>query len=93
MWKGKFFSVGGIEILIKAVAQATSTYTMSVFRIPSTLCNELQSLVSRFWRGGNVEDRKIHQVRWEMLCRSKVEGGMSFRDRKAFNRALLAKRS
>ncbi|XP_024024678.1 uncharacterized protein LOC112092512 [Morus notabilis] len=53
LWKGKLFSVGGREILIKAVAQATSTYAMSVFKLPSTLYEELQSLVSRFCWGGN----------------------------------------
>lgn len=53
LWKGKLFSVGGREILIKAVAQATSTYAMSVFKLPSTLYEELQALVSRFCWGGN----------------------------------------
>ena len=31
MWKAKMFSIGGREILIKAIAQATSTYATSVF--------------------------------------------------------------
>ena len=31
IWKNKIFSIGEREILIKAVAQATATYIMSVF--------------------------------------------------------------
>ena len=46
IWKSKIFSNGGHEILIKAVAQATATYTMSVFRVPASLCQEIQSLVA-----------------------------------------------
>lgn len=46
-WKGKLFSAGGCEVLIKAVAQATSSNAISVFKIHSTLCYEIQSLVAR----------------------------------------------
>ena len=33
------------EILIKAVAQAIPTCTMSVFKLPETLCDEMTSMV------------------------------------------------
>lgn len=48
-WKGRLLSNAGREILIKAVAQATPTYTMSWFKIPDSLCNELNSMLSNFW--------------------------------------------
>ena len=50
-WKEKLLSSAGREILIKAVAQATPTYTMSCFRLPDSLCKELNSMVSAFWWG------------------------------------------
>lgn len=90
-WKGKLFSVGGCEVLIKAVAQATSAYAMSVFKIPSTLCHEIQSLVARFWWGGSNSSRKIHWMQWKRLCKPKAEGGLGFRDVGPFNQAILAK--
>lgn len=83
--------MGGREVLIKVVAQATSTYAMIVFKVPSMLCYELQSLIARFWWGGSCKDRKVHWVRWETLCREKHEGGMGFRDLSTFNKALVAK--
>ena len=41
-WKGKLLFVRGKEILIKAVAQAVPTYTMSCFLIPKELCEEIE---------------------------------------------------
>ena len=50
-WKGKLISNAGREILIKAVAQATPTYTISCFKLPDSLCKELNSMVRNFWWG------------------------------------------
>ncbi|PON44581.1 hypothetical protein PanWU01x14_265660 [Parasponia andersonii] len=50
-WRSQLFSNGGIEILIKAVAIAIPNYTMGVFKIPPTLCHDLQGMVTKFWWG------------------------------------------
>ena len=50
-WKEKMLSKAGKEVLIKAVAQAIPTYTMSCFKLPDALCEELTSMVRNFWWG------------------------------------------
>ena len=50
-WKEKLLSKVRKEILIKVVAQAIPTYTMSCFKLPDSLCNELTSLIRNFWWG------------------------------------------
>jgi hypothetical protein len=43
-WKEKFLSQAGREVLLKVVVQAIPTYSMSIFRLPKTLCNNLGAI-------------------------------------------------
>ena len=90
-WKEKLLSTAGKEVLIKAVAQAVPTYTMSCFKLPNAICDELTSMVSQFWWGQKKEEKRVAWMSWEKLCQPKEKGGMGFRDLKGFNKALLAK--
>ena len=90
-WQHKFFSSGGKEVLIKAVAQAIPAYAMSVFKIPLGLCEDIQRAVARFWWGTSREKKGIHWARWEKLSQVKVRGGLGFKDFSCFNHALIAK--
>ena len=90
-WKEKLLSNAGKEILIKTVAQAVPTYTMSVFKLPNALCDEMTSLVHRFWWGQANERNKMAWLSWDKMCLPKEEGGLGFWDIKTFNLALLAK--
>ncbi|XP_057250760.1 uncharacterized protein LOC130591453 [Beta vulgaris subsp. vulgaris] len=92
-WKGMILSKAGREVMIKAVAQSLPTYAMSVFKFPSSFCDEIRSLIAQFWWGQKNGERKIHWVAWKKLCKSKGEGGLGFRDMKLFNWALLGKQA
>ena len=94
-WKEKLLSKAGKEVLIKAVAQAVPqavpTYTMSCFKLPDSLCNDLMGMIRNFWWEQKKEERKIAWLSWEKMCEPKCNGGMGFKDLKLFNKALLAK--
>ena len=90
-WKEKLLSKAGKKVLIKAVAQAITTYTMSCFKIPNSLCDELMGMIRNFWWGQKKEEKKIAWLSWEKMCEPKCDGGMSFKNLKWFNKALLAK--
>ena len=79
------------EVLIKTKAQAVPTYTMSIFKLSNTLCDKMTSMVRKFWWGQTNERNKMAWLSWDKMCLPKDEGGLGFRDLKAFNLALLAK--
>ena len=59
-WKEKFNSRAEREILIKTLAQVIPTYTMSIFKIPKSLCDDLNSMMAKYWWGQISNEKKIH---------------------------------
>jgi hypothetical protein len=90
-WKEKILSIGGKEILLKAVAQAIPVYAMSVFQIPKGVCKRMTDAIAQFWWGDDENSNKMHWLAWWKMCYPKSEGGMGFHDFHCFNLAMLAK--
>jgi hypothetical protein len=90
-WREKWLSLGGKEILLKAVIQSLLVFAMGVFKMPKNICKEFTDAMSSFWRGDDEDHKKLHWWDWWRMCIPKKEGGMGFRDLHAFNLAMLAK--
>ncbi|XP_060964998.1 uncharacterized protein LOC115719154 [Cannabis sativa] len=82
-WDNKFLSRAGKEILIKAVVQVLSAYTMNMFLLPLGICQQVESAISRFWWKSN-KSNGIHWLSWDKLASHKFDGGMGFRDFRDF---------
>ena len=92
-WMEILLSAGGKEVLIKAVAQAIPTYSMSCFKLPRGLCESINSLIRNFWWGSRDGKRKTCWVSWAEMTTPKYAGGLGFRDIELFNLALLARQA
>jgi len=90
-WKGHFLSYAAREVLMKAMVQVIPTYVMSCFKLQDSLCDHMENMISKFWRGSKQEERKIPWIAWNVICKEKCDGGMGFRTLKDFNFAMLAK--
>lgn len=77
--------------MLKAVALALPTYTMSCFLLPKTVCKKIISIMSGFWWRNKKETQGIFWKSWEQLSKPKACGGLGFKDIEAFNLALLVK--
>lgn len=90
-WKERMLSKAGREVLIKSVAQSIPNYAMSCFMFPGCVLKGIRSIISNFWWGQKKEERKLHWVGWNKMCKPKGLGGLGFRELHSFNLALLAK--
>ena len=79
--------------MIKAVAQAIPTYSMSCFKLPRGLCEHINGIVRSFWWGSKDGKRKPCWVAWDDMIRPKRWGGLGFRYIELFNLALLARQA
>lgn len=66
---------------------------MSLFKLPTSLCNGPNSIFSNFWWGSYGDARNISLCSWEKLCKRKEECGMEFKNLLLFFKALLAKQA
>jgi hypothetical protein len=86
-------SWAGKEVLIQAVAQAIPTFVMGCFDITKKMCDQISTMIGRYWWSNQDKDNKIHWISWEKVTRSKLEGGLGFRDIHVFNMAMLANKA
>jgi hypothetical protein len=92
-WKEKMLSKAGKDILIKACAQAIPAFAMSCFDLTKTLCEEISTMICRYWWAQQENENKIHWLSWEKLTKPKSEGGLGFRDLYGFNMAMLSRQA
>ena len=90
-WSGREASQAGREVLLKSVAQAIPTYSMSCFLLSKTTGKKMRSPIANYWWGGSAGSKHIHWQSWERLTYPKALGGMGFRDLRNFNLAMLGK--
>jgi hypothetical protein len=65
---------------------------MSLFTIPSSLCDEIEKMMNSFWWGhSGAQNKGIHWMSWDKLAMHKNDGGMGFKSLSAFNLSMLGK--
>jgi hypothetical protein len=90
-WNERFMAMAAKETLIKSVAQALPVNVMVFFNLPASFHEDYMRIIINFWWGEDENKRRVHWASCESLTAPKFQGGMSFRDTRLFNQALLAR--
>nr|GEX87758.1 RNA-directed DNA polymerase, eukaryota [Tanacetum cinerariifolium] len=90
-WKLKTLSIGGRFTLLKLVIGSTPIYNMSIFKVPKSVLNKMESLRRDFFNGNQEGVRKVSWVKWQTVLADKKFGGLGVSSLFALNRGLLAK--
>ena len=74
--KKAFLLLKGRIILIQSCLSHIPSYFLSLFRIPVLVAKRLEKLQRDFLWSGVGEGKKDDLLRWEVVCRSKEQGGL-----------------
>jgi hypothetical protein len=89
--KKKLLSMGGKDVLRKAVMQSIHVSGMTVFKIPNNICKGITNAILQLWWDNDDDNKRMHWILWWKMCVPKGRCGMGFRDRHTFNMEMLAK--
>ncbi|GKA14061.1 RNA-directed DNA polymerase, eukaryota, reverse transcriptase zinc-binding domain protein [Tanacetum coccineum] len=77
--------------LLSLVLGAIGMYYFSLFPMPATVNNKLESLRSNFFWGSDVNGKKIMWISWRLVLAAKEKGGLGIGSLYSLNHALIQK--
>ncbi|KAK1301535.1 hypothetical protein QJS10_CPB12g01676 [Acorus calamus] len=88
----ELLSTGVRLILLQAVLSNIPIFFLSLFKIPKGILNMIDVIRKRFLWSGPVRDRrKVHLIKWDVVCSSKKMRGLGVLNLEDMNKALLSK--
>ncbi|KAL6321948.1 hypothetical protein AAG906_035857 [Vitis piasezkii] len=90
-WQKAYLSLGGRITLLHSCLSHIPSYFLSLFKIPSLVAAKVERMQRDFLWSGVGEGKRDHLVRWDVVCKPRVKGGLGIGKIPLRNRALLGK--
>nr|KYP43520.1 Putative ribonuclease H protein At1g65750 family [Cajanus cajan] len=86
-WKMSLISKAGRVVLASSIMNTIPNYIMHNLWLPQSVCDDIDKCIRTFIWGGHHK----HWANWEVVTKSKKDGGLGIRPTKDVNTALLGK--
>ncbi|CAN1170479.1 Putative ribonuclease H protein At1g65750 [Linum perenne] len=90
-WKAKSLSLAGRVTLALSTLGAIPSYAMQTSVLPIYTCEAIDKRIRDFVWGSTPEERKVHLISWEQICKPKAKGGLGLRLARHLNMAYMTK--
>ncbi|RVX08445.1 putative ribonuclease H protein [Vitis vinifera] len=90
-WQKAYLSLGGRITLQHSCLSHIPSYFLSLFKIPASVAAKVERMQQDFLWSGVGEGKKDHLVRWDVVCKPRVKGGLGIEKIPLRNRTLLGK--
>lgn len=77
--------------MVKVTLAAIPNYFLSLFTIPVSVANKIESMFKWFIWDDDPKHHRYHLIDWNTCCQSFENGGLGIRRIKLHNKALLSK--
>jgi hypothetical protein len=90
-WRGKLLSYGGPLVLINSILSSLSLFMLSFYEVPKGILEKMDFYRSRFFWQGHNHKKKYKLAKWNIICKTKDQGGLGILDLVEQNKCLLSK--
>nr|KAJ0195180.1 hypothetical protein LSAT_V11C700342460 [Lactuca sativa] len=91
-WRNKFLSYVGRLQLLSSVLYSLPVYWASCLLIPAAIIKENEKLMKNFLWDCDESKKGRAKIAWSSVCKPVECGGLSLRNLRAWNKAILSKR-
>lgn len=89
-WKANLLNMYGRVVFAKTTLGSIPNHVMQYIKLLSKITKTIVKIQIDFILGSSVERRKIHLVNWEIVTKTKEEGGLGLQQSELRNKAQLA---
>ncbi|XP_021999705.1 uncharacterized protein LOC110897235 [Helianthus annuus] len=90
-WKARYLSFAGRMTLAKSVLGSLLSYFLSLFSAPKCIIKKLEKIRRDFLWGKSSSRHNMRWIKWDLLLKSRKDGGMGMGGIQEFNLAMLSK--